>query len=154
METMNVQFDELTYMASEQLGLGPDLHGLTSGHIISGLVLNHATLTSTKPPTKNDWDFLFQPMFDEYFKPPSVVSTPISATTLLPPDVAGASSSSTFIDQELPLQVIHQTLKQQTYQSILQMLNQKKKLQSLTVTHLPIYLLLQKPAQLSHLQGL
>ncbi|GJW42577.1 retrovirus-related pol polyprotein from transposon TNT 1-94 [Tanacetum coccineum] len=33
METMNVQFDELTQMASEQHGSGPDLHGLTSGHI-------------------------------------------------------------------------------------------------------------------------
>ncbi|GJX06032.1 retrovirus-related pol polyprotein from transposon TNT 1-94 [Tanacetum coccineum] len=32
----------------------PDLYGLTSEHIISGLVLNQATLTSAKPPTKND----------------------------------------------------------------------------------------------------
>ncbi|GKC68259.1 retrovirus-related pol polyprotein from transposon TNT 1-94, partial [Tanacetum coccineum] len=67
METMNVQFDELTQMASEQ----------------------HA-----KPPTKNDWDVLFQLMFDEYFKPTSVVSTPVSAATLLPSDTAGASSST------------------------------------------------------------
>ncbi|GJX26451.1 gag-pol polyprotein [Tanacetum coccineum] len=35
METMNVQFDELTQMAFEQHGLGPDLHGLTSRHISS-----------------------------------------------------------------------------------------------------------------------
>ncbi|GKG27305.1 hypothetical protein Tco_0403008, partial [Tanacetum coccineum] len=67
METMNVYFDELTQMASEQ----------------------HA-----KPPTKNDWDVLFQLMFDEYFKPTSVVSTPVSAATLLPSDTAGASSST------------------------------------------------------------
>ncbi|GKC08459.1 zinc finger, CCHC-type containing protein [Tanacetum coccineum] len=40
-------------------------------------------------------------MFDEYFKPPSVVSTTISAATLLPPDTAGASSSTT-IDQDAP----------------------------------------------------
>ncbi|GJT51474.1 hypothetical protein Tco_0977631 [Tanacetum coccineum] len=33
-ETMNVQFDKLTQMASEQHGLGPDLQGLTSGHIM------------------------------------------------------------------------------------------------------------------------
>ncbi|GJY37803.1 retrovirus-related pol polyprotein from transposon TNT 1-94 [Tanacetum coccineum] len=38
--TMNVQFDEITQMASEQHGLGLDLHGLTFGHISSGLVLN------------------------------------------------------------------------------------------------------------------
>ncbi|GKE43494.1 hypothetical protein Tco_1470778, partial [Tanacetum coccineum] len=46
METMNVQFDKLTQMASEQHGLGPDLQGLTSGHVISELVLNQAASTS------------------------------------------------------------------------------------------------------------
>ncbi|GKA91113.1 hypothetical protein Tco_0812983 [Tanacetum coccineum] len=40
-------------------------------------------------------------MFDEYFKSTSVVSTLISAATLLPSDTAGASSSTT-IDQEAP----------------------------------------------------
>ncbi|GJV16799.1 retrovirus-related pol polyprotein from transposon TNT 1-94 [Tanacetum coccineum] len=102
MLTMNVQFDELTQMAYEQLGSGPDLQGLISGYISSGLVLNQAGSTSAKPPTKIDWDLLFQPMFDEYFKPPSVVSTLISAATLLPPDTARASSSSTSIDKDSP----------------------------------------------------
>ncbi|GJS03819.1 retrovirus-related pol polyprotein from transposon TNT 1-94 [Tanacetum coccineum] len=31
----------------------PELHGLTSGHISSGLVLNQASSTSAKPPIKN-----------------------------------------------------------------------------------------------------
>ncbi|GJV90786.1 retrovirus-related pol polyprotein from transposon TNT 1-94 [Tanacetum coccineum] len=106
-ETMNVQFDELTLMASEQLGSGPDLHGLNSGHISSGLVLNKATSTSAQPPTKNDWDLLFQPMFDEYFKNPSAASNPISAATLPSPDTAEASSfssssSSTSIEKDAP----------------------------------------------------
>ncbi|GKG31042.1 hypothetical protein Tco_0423530, partial [Tanacetum coccineum] len=103
METMNVQLDELTQMASEQHGSGLDLHGLTFGHISSRLVLKQAASTSAKPPTKNDWDLLFQLMFDEYFKSPSVVSTPISASTLLPSDIARASSfSSTSIDKDAP----------------------------------------------------
>nr|GEX42778.1 hypothetical protein [Tanacetum cinerariifolium] len=95
-------FNELTQMVSEQLGLGPDLHGLTSGHISSGFVLNQAASTSTKPPINNDWDLLFQPMFDEYFKFLSVVSTPIFTATLPPPDISGASSSyySTSIDKD------------------------------------------------------
>ncbi|GKD15246.1 integrase, catalytic region, zinc finger, CCHC-type containing protein [Tanacetum coccineum] len=59
METMNVQFDELTQMASEQHGSEPELQGLTYGHISSGLVLNQATSTSAKPTTKNDWNLLF-----------------------------------------------------------------------------------------------
>ncbi|GJS89046.1 retrovirus-related pol polyprotein from transposon TNT 1-94 [Tanacetum coccineum] len=61
----------------------------------------NAASTSTKPPTKNDWDVLFQPMFDEYFKPPSARSTPIFAATLLPLDTARASSS-TSIDKDAP----------------------------------------------------
>ncbi|GJT48869.1 hypothetical protein Tco_0975026 [Tanacetum coccineum] len=40
-------------------------------------------------------------MFDEYFKPPSVVSTTIFAATLPLPDTAMASSSTT-IDQDAP----------------------------------------------------
>ncbi|GJX00716.1 retrovirus-related pol polyprotein from transposon TNT 1-94 [Tanacetum coccineum] len=80
--------------------IGPSLHALTSGHISSGLVLNQAASTSAKPPIKNDWGLLFQPMFDEYFKSPSAVSTPISAATLLPPDTTRAFSSSTSIDKD------------------------------------------------------
>ncbi|GJR73219.1 copia protein [Tanacetum coccineum] len=50
---------------------------------------------------KQAQDLLHQPMFDEYFKPPSAVSTIISTTTLPPPDTARASSSTT-IDQDDP----------------------------------------------------
>nr|GEU61750.1 hypothetical protein [Tanacetum cinerariifolium] len=47
-------------------------------------------------------DLLFQPMFDEYFKSPCAVSTPISIVTLSPPDPARASSFSTSIDKDAP----------------------------------------------------
>ncbi|GJT08859.1 retrovirus-related pol polyprotein from transposon TNT 1-94 [Tanacetum coccineum] len=103
METINVQFDELTQMACKQHGSGPELQGLTYGHISSGLVLNQAASTSAKPPTKNNWDLLFQPMFDEYFKNSSAESNPISTTTLPPLDTAEASSfSSTSIEKDAP----------------------------------------------------
>ncbi|GKA47848.1 hypothetical protein Tco_0740806, partial [Tanacetum coccineum] len=65
------------------------------------LVLNQALSTSAKPPIKNDWDLLFQPMFYEYLKNPSAASNPIFATTLPPPDTVGASSS-TSIDKYAP----------------------------------------------------
>ncbi|GKB26113.1 putative reverse transcriptase domain-containing protein [Tanacetum coccineum] len=68
------------------------LIGFSPSKKASGIMLNEVASTSTKPPTKNDLDLMFQPMFDEYFKPPSVVSTPIFAATLLPPDTAGVSS--------------------------------------------------------------
>ncbi|GKB52095.1 retrovirus-related pol polyprotein from transposon TNT 1-94 [Tanacetum coccineum] len=54
METMNIQIDELTQIASEQHGSGPELYGLTFGHISSGLVQDQATSASAKPPTNND----------------------------------------------------------------------------------------------------
>ncbi|GJY05931.1 retrovirus-related pol polyprotein from transposon TNT 1-94 [Tanacetum coccineum] len=41
----------------------------------SGLMQNPPSPTPYVPPTKNDWDILFQPMFDDYFiSLPSVVS--------------------------------------------------------------------------------
>ncbi|GKD74611.1 retrovirus-related pol polyprotein from transposon TNT 1-94, partial [Tanacetum coccineum] len=42
---------------------------LTPGKISSGLVKNIPSSTSYVPPTKNDWEILFQPMFDEYLNP-------------------------------------------------------------------------------------
>ncbi|GJW62361.1 retrovirus-related pol polyprotein from transposon TNT 1-94 [Tanacetum coccineum] len=70
---------------------------------VQDLVPNQAASTSAKPPSNNDLDLSFQPMFDEYFKySPSDVSTSVSAATLLPKDTAGASSS-TIINQDAPL---------------------------------------------------
>ncbi|GJR24414.1 retrovirus-related pol polyprotein from transposon TNT 1-94 [Tanacetum coccineum] len=81
------------YLQSKKAS-GPELQGLTFGHISSGLVLNQAVSTSAKPLTKNDWDLLFQPMFDEYLNIQVLYLPPISAATLLPPDTARASSST------------------------------------------------------------
>ncbi|GJU73294.1 retrovirus-related pol polyprotein from transposon TNT 1-94 [Tanacetum coccineum] len=69
-------------MASEQFssGLGPKL--LTLGTINSGLVPNIPSSTPYVPPTKNDWEILFQPMFDEYLNPPPYApSSSTSQTT-------------------------------------------------------------------------
>ncbi|GJZ01816.1 hypothetical protein Tco_0519777 [Tanacetum coccineum] len=66
-------FDELTAMASEQFSSGPGPQLLTPGTISSGLVPQPPSPTPNILPTKDDWDVLFQPMFDEFFKlPPSV----------------------------------------------------------------------------------
>ncbi|GJR16210.1 retrovirus-related pol polyprotein from transposon TNT 1-94 [Tanacetum coccineum] len=54
------------------------------------------------PPTKNDWDILFQPMFDEYLNPPkSVVSTVLVAAAPRPIDLT-STPLSTSIDQDAP----------------------------------------------------
>ncbi|GJR05708.1 retrovirus-related pol polyprotein from transposon TNT 1-94 [Tanacetum coccineum] len=49
METRNVQFDELTKMASEQHGSGPDLQGLTSGHINTARASSSTTIDQKSP---------------------------------------------------------------------------------------------------------
>ncbi|GJY60684.1 retrovirus-related pol polyprotein from transposon TNT 1-94 [Tanacetum coccineum] len=41
------------------------------------LVPNPPSATPYVPPTKKDWDTLFQPMFDEYFNPPPSVVSPV-----------------------------------------------------------------------------
>nr|GEZ45803.1 hypothetical protein [Tanacetum cinerariifolium] len=63
--------------------IGPELQPLTFGQISLGLIPNSAHSTFSNPPSKKDLVILFQPMFDEYFKPsPSAVSPTIYATNL------------------------------------------------------------------------
>nr|GEU91640.1 retrovirus-related Pol polyprotein from transposon TNT 1-94 [Tanacetum cinerariifolium] len=72
-ETIHVDFDELTEMTSEQSSLGPALNEMTPATISSGLVQKPSSLTPYVPPSRNDWDLLFQLMFDELLNPsPSV----------------------------------------------------------------------------------
>ncbi|GKA54842.1 retrovirus-related pol polyprotein from transposon TNT 1-94, partial [Tanacetum coccineum] len=72
-ETIHVDFDELTAMASKHSSLGPALHEMTPATISSGLVPNPPPSTPFVPPSSTDWDILFQPLFDELLTPlPSV----------------------------------------------------------------------------------
>nr|GFA00499.1 hypothetical protein [Tanacetum cinerariifolium] len=73
METIHVDFDELTAMASEHRSSGPALNEMIPGIISSGLVSTSSPSTSYVPPSRNDWDLLFQPMFDELLNPPPSV---------------------------------------------------------------------------------
>ncbi|GKA40784.1 hypothetical protein Tco_0733377 [Tanacetum coccineum] len=61
------------------------------------------------PPTKKDWDILFQLMFDEYFNlPPSVASLVPAVVALEPTDPTG-TPSSTSIDQDASFPSTSQT---------------------------------------------
>nr|GEU55614.1 hypothetical protein [Tanacetum cinerariifolium] len=75
-ETIHVDFDELTKMSSKQSSLGPALHEITPTTISSGLIPNPTSLTSFVPPSRTDWDVLFQPLFDELLTPPPSVDHP------------------------------------------------------------------------------
>nr|GFC21938.1 integrase, catalytic region, zinc finger, CCHC-type, peptidase aspartic, catalytic [Tanacetum cinerariifolium] len=108
-ETIHVDFDELTTMASEHHSSGPALNEMNPGTISSGLVPTSSTSTSYVPPSRNDWDLLFQPMFDELLNPPpSVVNqTPEAIAPIaevIPPGYVDStgSPSSTTVKQEVP----------------------------------------------------
>ncbi|GKB42557.1 retrovirus-related pol polyprotein from transposon TNT 1-94, partial [Tanacetum coccineum] len=68
-ETIHVTFDELTAMAFEQFSSGPGLQGMTHATSSIGLGSNPIAQQPCMPPKRDDWDRLFQPMFDEYFNP-------------------------------------------------------------------------------------
>ncbi|GJY01261.1 uncharacterized mitochondrial protein-like protein [Tanacetum coccineum] len=55
---------------------GPALYEMTPATISSGLVPNHPPSTPFIPPSRTDWDILFQPLFDELLNPPSSVDHP------------------------------------------------------------------------------
>nr|GFA04424.1 integrase, catalytic region, zinc finger, CCHC-type, peptidase aspartic, catalytic [Tanacetum cinerariifolium] len=108
-ETIHVDFDELTAMASEQRSSGPALKEITHGTISLGLVHTTTPSTSYVPPSRTDWDLLFQLMFDELLnRPPSVVNQAPEAIApiveLIPPVNADSigSPSSTTIEQDAP----------------------------------------------------
>ncbi|GJV91481.1 retrovirus-related pol polyprotein from transposon TNT 1-94 [Tanacetum coccineum] len=66
-------FDELNAMASERSSSEPVLHEMTPATISSRHVPNPPPSTPFVPPSRSDWDILFQLMFDEFFNlPPSV----------------------------------------------------------------------------------
>ncbi|GKB87954.1 retrovirus-related pol polyprotein from transposon TNT 1-94 [Tanacetum coccineum] len=102
METIHVTFDELTSMASKQFNSGPRLQFITPGTSSSGLVPNPVPQQPFNPPTINDWDRLFQPMFDEYFNPPPSAISPVQvADTPRVVDIADSHVSMS-IDQDAP----------------------------------------------------
>ncbi|GKD71605.1 putative ribonuclease H-like domain-containing protein, partial [Tanacetum coccineum] len=60
-ETIHIDFDEMTVMASEHSRSGPALHEITPATISLGLVPNPPHSTPFVPPSRTDWDILFQP---------------------------------------------------------------------------------------------
>ncbi|GKE18498.1 retrovirus-related pol polyprotein from transposon TNT 1-94, partial [Tanacetum coccineum] len=101
-ETIHVDFDELTSMASEQFSSGPGPKLLTPGIISSRLVQNIPSSTLYVSPTKNDWEILFQPMFDEYLNPPPCIDLQVPTVITLELAVLTSTPSSTTIDQDAP----------------------------------------------------
>nr|GFA02591.1 hypothetical protein [Tanacetum cinerariifolium] len=108
-ETIHVDFDELTAMASEQRSSGPALNEMTPGTISLGLVQKSSPSASYLPPSRNDWDLLFQSMFNELLNPSPSVANQAPAdiapiTEVIPPEQVDStgSPSSTTVEQDAP----------------------------------------------------
>ncbi|GJU33772.1 retrovirus-related pol polyprotein from transposon TNT 1-94 [Tanacetum coccineum] len=96
------RFTWLTAMASEQSSLEPALHEMTPSTPSSGLVPNPTPLASFVPPSRHEWDLVFQPVFDELFSPPASVASPVPVEEALAPVESTGSPSSTTVDQDEP----------------------------------------------------
>nr|GEY02754.1 hypothetical protein [Tanacetum cinerariifolium] len=91
--------------------------------ISSRIMQKYSPSTSYVPPLRNDWDLLFQPMFDELLNPPPSVDhqaaeviAPIA--DVIPPVQANSTGlpSSTMVDQDTPsLSKSHTTTETQSY---------------------------------------
>nr|GEW16453.1 hypothetical protein [Tanacetum cinerariifolium] len=80
----------------------PGLQSMTPATFSLGLVSNHIPQKPCYPP-RDDYDRLFQPMFDEYFNPPTISISPVPVATA-PRDVDLADSPmSASINQDAPL---------------------------------------------------
>ncbi|GJW16167.1 hypothetical protein Tco_0020300 [Tanacetum coccineum] len=95
--------------SSEHSSSGPALHDMTPVTISSGLVPNPPPSTPFVPPSRSDWDLLFQPMFDESLNPPPYVDlqapeviAPIPEVVAPEHAVLTGSPSSTTVDQDAP----------------------------------------------------
>nr|GEV78468.1 retrovirus-related Pol polyprotein from transposon TNT 1-94 [Tanacetum cinerariifolium] len=82
MESIHVQFDELSEPIAPVQPISP---------------------TPYDPPSKKDYEILFQPFFDEYVNPLLRAVSPVSTAVAAPRVVDPAGSpSSTTIDQDVP----------------------------------------------------
>nr|GEU52006.1 retrovirus-related Pol polyprotein from transposon TNT 1-94 [Tanacetum cinerariifolium] len=88
---------------------GPVLHEMTRATISSGLVPKPTSSTPFVPPSRNKWDLLFQPLFDELLTPTPSVDPPTPEVIALPAEVippehaeSTGLPSSTTVDQDAP----------------------------------------------------
>ncbi|GJY62049.1 retrovirus-related pol polyprotein from transposon TNT 1-94, partial [Tanacetum coccineum] len=103
-DTIHVTFDELNGQTAYVHSIsGPAPNLLMPGPISFGLVPSPTPAAPYIPPTYKELEILFQPMFEEYFIPPTIdrlVPLVPAAQVLVNPS---GLSVSIFVDQDAPL---------------------------------------------------
>ncbi|GJR13152.1 retrovirus-related pol polyprotein from transposon TNT 1-94 [Tanacetum coccineum] len=98
--------------------LKPALHEMTPATPSLGLVPNPPLSALFVPPSRHEWDLVFQPVFDKFFSPLASVASPVpieEAPTLVE---STGSPSSTTVDQDAPSPSTSQTTPQSQSQTI------------------------------------
>nr|GEZ53833.1 Gag-Pol polyprotein [Tanacetum cinerariifolium] len=105
-ETRNIDRE---FALEKESSSGPAFNDMIPGTISSGLVQKYSSSTSYVPPSRNDWDLLFQPLFNELLNPPpsvynqdAEVIAPIAEVIPQVDDNSTGSPSSTAVDQDAP----------------------------------------------------
>ncbi|GJR08529.1 retrovirus-related pol polyprotein from transposon TNT 1-94 [Tanacetum coccineum] len=93
--------------------IGPGLQVITPATSGSGLVPNIIPQQPCNPPNRDDWDTLFQPLFDEYFTPPTILVSPVPVAAAPRAIEIADSPVSTSIDQDVPSASISSTQEQE-----------------------------------------
>nr|GEZ03344.1 integrase, catalytic region, zinc finger, CCHC-type, peptidase aspartic, catalytic [Tanacetum cinerariifolium] len=120
----NVRIDNGTELVNQTLrdvyeNIGPKLHSMTPTTSNSGLVSNTVSQQPCILPNKDDWDHLFQPMFDEYFNPPTIAVSPVQEATALRAMELADSHVSNSIDQDALSTSIPSLQEQEQQQSLI-----------------------------------
>nr|GFB31723.1 putative ribonuclease H-like domain-containing protein [Tanacetum cinerariifolium] len=88
---------------------GPALNEMTPTTISSGLMQKPSSSTPYVPPSRNDWDLLFQPMFDELLNPPpSVYPQAPEVIALITDVIPPVPAESTDVEEDIhDIEVAH-----------------------------------------------
>nr|GEV01548.1 retrovirus-related Pol polyprotein from transposon TNT 1-94 [Tanacetum cinerariifolium] len=111
-ETIHVDFDELTAMASEQSSSGTALHEMTPATISSGLVPKPTSSTPFVPPVEPPAPEVITPI-DEVVAPELAESTGSPSSTTVYQDVPSPSKSQTTPETQPP--VIHHDVEEDNH---------------------------------------
>nr|GEX70256.1 hypothetical protein [Tanacetum cinerariifolium] len=97
------------------------LGNVTACRTISGLVQNPPSLTSFLPPSRTDWDLLFQPLFDELLTPPPSVNHPAPEVIPLIAEVVAPESATQHVHypQQLLTKMHHHLVKTDEFGGVL-----------------------------------
>ncbi|GJV31447.1 hypothetical protein Tco_1391847 [Tanacetum coccineum] len=97
---IQVDFDELTAMASKHISSGPVLHDMTPATISSGLVPNPHSSTPFVPPSRTPEVIT---LIDEVVAPVPAVSTGSPSSTTVDQDASSPSNSQTTPETQSPI---------------------------------------------------